>query len=335
MREFDVTPPAPIPPLVFIADDDRATRALLRLAMEEDGYRVFEAENGIAVLEAFEVHSPDIILLDAVMPKMDGFVCCQKLRSLPGGASLPVLTITVLDDRESVDRAFAVGATDYVTKPIHWPVLCQRVRRLIEAHRATLALQAQIERERILSEQLEAANRELKRLVSIDGLTQIANRRYFDEWIQREWKRLEREGQPLSLILCDVDCFKFYNDTYGHQAGDECLKQVAEVLQGTIAQPTDLAARYGGEEFAVGLTDIPLEQAMEVAESIRHSIRALQLPHASSFVADFVTLSLGVATMFPQPLDSGMTLLTHADRALYQAKEGGRDRVVAYIEPSL
>lgn len=330
VKELNPIPDPYAPSRVLIADDDRATRSLLRLAMEEDGHEVLDAENGIEAIDLFKQERPDIVLLDAVMPEMDGFVCCETLRSLPGGDSIPILTITVLDDRESVDLAFAVGATDYVTKPIHWPVLLQRVRRLLAAHRATLALQQQIERERQLSEQLEAANRELQRLVSIDGLTQISNRRYFDEWLMQEWKRLARERQPLASILCDVDCFKNYNDTYGHQAGDECLKQVARVLDETVKRPADLAARYGGEEFVVCLPNTGVEGARAVAEEIRRGVRGLALPHESSTVDNRVTLSLGVTAQVPQPWLSASRLLTNADRALYQAKAQGRDRVVVY-----
>ena len=217
--------------------------------------------------------------------------------------------ITSLDDKESVDRAFAVGATEYVTKPIHWPVLLQRVRRLINQF--------------LLVEQLEAANLELQRLANSDGLTQVANRRRFDDYFDEEWRRHSRTLLPLSLILCDIDFFKIYNDTYGHQAGDECLKLVANTISDNVKRAGDLVARYGGEEFVVLLPNTLGENAFEVAERIRENLKQLQIPHAGSLVSEYVTLSLGVSSTFPHTEQSKALLLASADKGLYQAKTAG------------
>lgn len=315
------------PPRILIVDDEKTLRLVLRRAMEREGYQVTEVADGEQCLEICQQIKPDMILLDAMMPGIDGFTCCTELQTLLGEDCPPILMVTVLEDQASVDLAFEVGATDYITKPIHWAVLRQRVRRLLQSRWAMEELKRQIERERLLTEQLEAANRELKRIVSIDGLTQIANRRCFDEVLQQEWKRLKREQLPLSLILCDIDCFKAYNDTYGHQAGDECLKQVANTICQYARRPADLVARYGGEEFAMILPNTEAEGAIQVAESIRAGVKALNLVHAGSKVSEFVTLSLGVACVIPSPESSIEQLITGADKALYQAKTEGRDRL--------
>ena len=203
----------------------------------------------------------------------------------------------------------------------------QRIWQKGEIHLlSSLATQAGIAiQQSQLYQQLEEANQELHRLVTIDGLTQVANRRRFDEYLRQEWRRLAREQAPLSLIMCDVDFFKLYNDTYGHQAGDECLKQVAGAIDNSIERPADLVARYGGEEFAIILPNTDRNGATYVAEKIRIAIKALQIPHSASRVSTRVTLSLGVATLVPFPAFSQEMLIDTADRALYHAKAQGRD----------
>ncbi|MBD2098527.1 EAL domain-containing protein [Trichocoleus sp. FACHB-591] len=178
-----------------------------------------------------------------------------------------------------------------------------------------------------LYQQLQQANQELQRLASSDGLTQVANRRCFDEYLAQEWQRLAREQAPLSLILCDVDCFKLYNDTYGHLAGDDALRQVAQAIAQAVKRPADLVARYGGEEFAIILPNTDAVAAAAVATEIQAKIKTLQLLHISSQVTGFVTLSLGVATTIPQSKSSAATLIAAADQGLYRAKAQGRNRL--------
>ncbi|EGK86760.1 diguanylate cyclase response regulator [Microcoleus vaginatus PCC 9802] len=303
--------------LILIVDDDALIRLQLRLYLQKEKYRVVEASDGLTGLAAYEEVHPDLILLDAVMPTMDGFACCQKLSEVPESDRPPILMITSLEDKESVDRAFAAGAADYITKPIHWAVLGQRVRRLIQQFH----LQQQ---QTLIYKQLEAANRQLKYLASIDGLTQIANRRQFDEQLEHEWRRMMRQQTPLSLILCDIDFFKPYNDTYGHQAGDVCLQQVAAALNRSINRAGDLAARYGGEEFVVILPDTELEGAVHIVKKIQARIQALAIVHKSS-PHHCITLSFGITTVIPTQESLPETLITAADAALYQAKDQGRN----------
>ncbi|MBD2074958.1 PleD family two-component system response regulator [Phormidium sp. FACHB-592] len=309
-------------PLVLIVDDEPLMRLQLKRAMKQLGYQVAEATNGAECLDLYVQLSPDLVLLDALMPVMDGFTCCTKLQTLPTTEQVypaPVLMITALESEESVERAFESGAVDYVTKPIHWAVLNQRVRRLIA--------QAQLQQQQaLLQQQLQEANLALQRLANTDSLTGLANRRCFDEHFAQEWRRMAREKQPLSLILCDVDFFKHYNDTYGHQAGDRCLMSVAKAISSSVKRSSDLAARYGGEEFAVILPNTDEVGAAIIAEAICTNIRALNIAHSSSNIAEHVTLSLGVATMVPRPQFNSELFFTASDAALYRAKDEGRDR---------
>lgn len=307
------------PPLILVIDDDPVARMQLSLCLEGEGYQIVEAEDGSEGLAAYRRLQPDMVLLDALMPAVDGFECCTQLQALSQGDHIPILMITGLDDQDSVDRAFAVGAADYVTKPVHWAVLRQRVRRLIQ--------QAQ------LQQQLEAANQELRRLALMDGLTQVANRRQFDELLDQAWQHCLAEQVPLSLLLCDIDCFKLYNDTYGHPAGDRCLRQVAQAIQMTLTQPTDLVARYGGEEFALLLPNSNLEIALHAAHRVHANLRKLAIPHLNSQISPFVTLSIGLATVVPSANATTEALISAADQALYQAKHEGRNRCCVYQLP--
>jgi len=179
-----------------------------------------------------------------------------------------------------------------------------------------------------LYEQLKAANQELQRLATSDGLTQVANRRCFDEVLEQEWRRLAREQAALSLILCDIDFFKLYNDTYGHQAGDFCLQQVAKVLDLSVKRPADLVARYGGEEFVAILPNTDAMGAIQVAQTMQLRVKALQISHHKSPISDCITLSIGVSSITPRSDISPANLIAAADKALYRAKEQGRDRLI-------
>lgn len=178
---------------------------------------------------------------------------------------------------------------------------------------------------------LEKANRELQRLSVLDDLTQVANRRRFDETLNEEWQRLRRDRAPLSLIFCDIDYFKLYNDTYGHQAGDDCLRAVADTISANCQRPGDFVARYGGEEFIVILPNTEAEGAVHLAEDIREEIERLKIPHMRSQVSPYITLSLGVSCVFPSADIIPESLIGVADKALYEAKNQGRNRTVLKI----
>jgi len=274
----------------------------------------------------------ELVLMDIRMPEMDGIEACRRLKADPRFHDLPVLMVTAQPEDDELQVAFEAGASDYIRKPVHRAVLLTRVE-------AALRLQRELERGRarerdLLEAQrlLERANANLHRLANLDALTGIANRRQFDYTFDEEWRRAFREDQPLALLILDIDCFKSYNDTYGHQAGDACLKAIAQVLQAAVKRAGDLAARYGGEEFAVILpwTDGP--GALTVAEQLRLAIEELRIPHEASPLGGQVTVSVGAATAFPRARGSRQDLVASADRALYRAKSGGRNCVHLDVE---
>ncbi|MEH2042294.1 PleD family two-component system response regulator [Nostoc sp.] len=298
--------------LILIIDYEAFNRKRLRFFLEQKGYQIVEAKSGAEALSIFEKQRPDIVILDMIMPDMDGFECCLQLQSLDSGKCTPILMLAEIEDEQSVDRAFEMGVIDYLTKPIHLPILRQRIKRIIEQYK--------------LQEKLIANNLELQRLVAIDELTQVANRRRFEEYLAQEWQRMAREQQPFSLIIWDVDFFKYYNDTYGHLSGDRCLKKIAKTIKNSLKRSTDLVARYGGEEFAAILPNTDVEGATLVAQTICSAVQTLAIPHRNSLVSNHVTLSAGLATAIPIPGSDFEQIILAADRSLYQAKAAGRNR---------
>lgn len=305
---------------ILLVDDDLVVRAKVSESLEQDGFEVILAKNGNDGIAAYQAHRPDLILVDAVMPILDGFEFCEQLKNL-GERLTPILMITSLDDNDSVDRAFASGATDYITKPINLPILRQRVRNLV---RQSHLIKNQLT-------ELQQANQNLQLLANLDSLTKLSNRRGFDDYIQKEWDRMKRIKAPLSLIMCDVDFFKNYNDRYLHPNGDKCLIKVAMSMRSTVRRSGDLVARYGGEEFAVVLPNTDALGAVSVAENIRSAIKGLQITHEASAVCPYVTISVGVSTIIPNRENDFQALIHAADRALYQAKSQGRDRVTMIV----
>ncbi|MTJ07830.1 PleD family two-component system response regulator [Anabaena sp. UHCC 0204] len=299
-------------PLILIVDNAAFYRKELRLVLEQEGYQVAEAQNGIEAINIFHTLHPDLVIIDALISELDGFDCCRNFLSVESKKYIPVFMITVIDSQHSIDRAFEVGVTDYLIKPIHWPILQKRVRYSIEQSR--------------LQQKLIADNQQLKLLVNLDDLTQVANRRRFEEYLSLEWQCQIREQQPISFILCDVDCFKSYNDTYGHVSGDRCLYEIAQTIKDVVQRPADLVVRYGGDEFAVILPDTNLEGAAYLAEKICLAVRALAIPHHNSQVSSHVTLTAGLSTVIPQPNSSFHEIIAAADVLLYKAKVAGRDR---------
>lgn len=297
--------------LVLIVDHEAFNRQQLRLLLEQAGYRVVEAKNGMEAINVFQQLHPQLVLLDTILPDMKGFECCAKLLSIDSSKYTPVLMVSIVEDTSSIENAFLAGATDYVIKPFYWPVLRQRIKCLIE--------QSQ------LHQKLIATNEELQRLVAIDSLTKVANRRRFTEYIDQEWRRMTRLQQPVSLILLDVDFFKSYNDTYGHLMGDRALIEIAKAIKDVVQRPGDLIARYGGEEFAIVLPNTDTVGATKVAQRIYFAVKKLAIPHINSQVSSHVTLSAGLATLIPEHGSSFEQIITLADKALYRAKAAGRD----------
>ena len=420
---------------ILIVDDAPENLAVLRKLMVEQGYQTFVATSGERALKIARRVHPDLILLDVVMPGMDGLETCRQLKSHAATQRIPVIFMSAKTDTDDVVAGFDIGAVDYIGKPLRMAEVCARVRTQLQIRSNSETQEEQAERLRtivnnmaeglliieadgriqftnpacdkylgyqenelagraisdllnplVAQEYLEyfdryAASPEmahshgtreviirhrngssvcmdltltpmylrqplfigllhdithhkqsedaLQRAAMVDPLTQIANRRHFDTFLEKEWQRSMRSGQPLSLVVLDVDHFKLYNDTLGHPAGDSCLQQVAAAIASHALRPTDLAARYGGEEFVLLFAETGAETAAMMAEAIRAHIESLRIPHPRSTTSDWLTVSIGVATIHPHQLDNTESLFVAADRAMYVAKEGGRNQVRA------
>jgi two-component system cell cycle response regulator len=420
---------------ILIVDDSPANLGLLRTMMLQQGYHTFVATSGERALEIAQRMRPDLVLLDVVMPGMDGLETCRRLKAHPATSRIPVIFMSARSETEDIVAGFDIGAADYISKPARMGEVCARVRAQLQFHSSSETEQQQAERLRIIVNSMDEglmiveadgriqyanpacgrylgygpnelaglalgdllmpavtdeyldyfrawldereterfrgarevllrqrdgvlramdltlspmhgreplfvallhdithhkqSENALQRAALLDPLTKIANRRHFDSFLEKEWQRAIRSAEPLSLIVLDVDHFKLYNDTLGHAAGDACLQNVAAALQAHALRPTDLAARYGGEEFVLLFAETPAGDAAALAESIRARIEALRLPNPRSPTSQWMTVSIGVATMSPTQLDAIESLFVAADRAMYRAKEGGRNQVCA------
>jgi two-component system cell cycle response regulator len=427
-------PPSPRSPAILIVDDAPANLGVLRTMMSKQGYQTFVATSGERAISIAQRVQPDLILLDVVMPGIDGFETCRQLKGHPSTQRIPVIFMSAKSDTDDIVAGFDSGAADYIGKPLRMAEVCARVRAQLQMRNNSEAQKEQADRLRMIVDAMdeglmiiEASGRiqysnpacerylgygpnelaghgipdllgalaqeyldyfaacaddpgtvrpggarevlirhrdgslramdltltpmvsgeqlfigllhdithhkrsetALQHAALVDQLTQIANRRHFDNFLEQEWHRALRSGQPLSLIVLDVDHFKLYNDTFGHAAGDLCLQQVAAALQARALRSTDLAARYGGEEFVLLFAETTLDTAMEMAESIRASVESLHLPHPRSPTSEWLTVSMGVASIVPSQLDRIEQFFVAADRMMYAAKEGGRNRVEA------
>ena len=307
---------------ILVVEDSKVTMKALCNYLKRMGVESpLKAVTGQDAIDLFRKHRPDIVLLDAILPDIDGFDVAKKFRSLEKGDEwTAIIFLTSMDKDEDVERGIEAGGDDYLLKPISQVVLRAKInamRRLVEMQRALVDV----------TQELNVANKELQRLSTTDGLTGIANRRFFDQLSVREWRRCERMNKPMALVMVDVDHFKKYNDTYGHQGGDECLKSVAAQVARAAPRATDLAARYGGEEFVLVLGDTTIDGAKWVANNIRQHVADLKIPHSASNIGH-VSVSCGVASLLPQEGMSFETLLKITDEALYKAKKQGRNTVV-------
>lgn len=289
-------------PRLLVVDDQPANIQVLYQAFCAD-HQVLMATRGEQALAVCRSKFPDLVLLDVMMPEMDGYEVCQRLKSDETTRDIPVIFVTAHNDEAAETRGLEVGAVDFISKPINRAI----VRARVKTH---LTLKAQSDL--------------LRSLAFVDGLTGVNNRRHFDIHLDAEWGRAHRNTTQLAVILLDVDFFKRYNDRYGHQAGDACLRRIAATLKSALNRPGDLVARYGGEEFVCLLPDTDLAGAMQVANRLGQEIFALQIAHADSTVAKVVTISLGVCVKRKQSAGNADSLLRGADAQLYEAKNAGR-----------
>jgi len=306
---------------LLLVDDDPSVISVLGQTLRGFGRLVF-ATSGLDALRLAKQHAPDLVLLDIEMPGLGGFDVCKAIKAIPEFAHVPIIFITSHDDGEHEVAGLALGAADFICKPIRPARVIARVRMHL---------------------QMKAMSDALRRSAYTDGLTGIANRRQFDDILAREWHRAERSSAPISMLMVDIDAFKKYNDLYGHPAGDKCLQAVAAAVKQVAHRPGDLAARFGGEEFALVLPETDAAGARCVAAHLIDSVRAMRLPHAASPVTPHVTVSVGVSTFDEscaswtgRPIDSRFgglgdhpqlaDLVQSADQGLYAAKNAGRDQ---------
>ncbi|MDD2853597.1 MAG: diguanylate cyclase [Desulfuromonadaceae bacterium] len=296
---------------ILIIDDEPVNVHLLEVMLASD-YEIHIALNGPEALKLAEQYLPDLILLDIVMPEIDGFETFRRLRKIESLANVPIIFLTALEGKADESCGLELGAADYITKPYNAEVVRLRVRNHL-----------------LLKQQRDL----LVNISLTDGLTGVPNRRRFDEFLELEWRRAVRSKTMMSLLLIDIDWFKQYNDIYGHIAGDEGLKEIARTLCEMMRRPSDLMARYGGEEFGCVLPETDAAGALHIAELLRGTVESLKIPHEYSHAAPFVTVSVGVACMVPTHGISTITLVQEADAALYTAKAGGRNRVSTFHTP--
>ena len=294
-------------PSVMVVDDAKTNIKVLANALKHD-YKVQVADSGERALAVLAQQSlPDLILLDIMMPNMDGYEVCRLIKNDPKTQAIPVIFVTALDSEMDEAKGFEVGAVDFITKPFKVPVVQARVKNHIKLKKRTDMLE---------------------QMSHIDGLTQIPNRRQLDETLETELKRLQRDQAPLGVVMIDIDFFKAFNDHYGHGRGDDALERVAQALQDCLQRPGDFVARYGGEEFVVLLPETDLAGTRKVVAHMAAAVDAARIEHAYSSVSDFVSISLGAVSGVPVTALSAQDWLEQADQALYQAKKHGRHQGV-------
>jgi diguanylate cyclase (GGDEF)-like protein len=330
---------------ILIIDDVPVTRKIIKSFLEDGGYRetiqAQSAEDAFRILGLYtdENTTPppkiDLILMDIVLQGIDGIEACRMIKNNQRSANIPIVILTAYSSSEHIETAFKAGAIDFLPKPVNKLELHARVRSILHFKSEVDRLR---EREQHLVEttlKLERANVLLERLSNSDGLTGIPNRRYFDYMFRKLMASATRLAIPISLLMMDIDNFKLYNDTYGHLAGDDCLKLISGAIHDTIKRESDFIARYGGEEFAIVLFGVESDIAAHLAENIREHVFGLKIPHSSSMVCNWVTVSIGVVSCVPEPSVTPENMIAWADKALYTAKSHGKNHVIRFDYPMI
>jgi diguanylate cyclase (GGDEF)-like protein len=290
---------------ILIVDDEKSNLMVLNHILSPE-YTILTARSGKEALERAALDKPDLILMDIIMPDINGFEVLTILKQSRETMKIPVIIITGLSNEIDEEKGFFLGAVDYITKPFKNSIVLARVRTHI---------------------QIVHQIRTIEQLGLIDGLTNIANRRNFDDRIALEWRRAVREQKSISFLMMDVDKFKNYNDTYGHPQGDVLLKTMARIFASSAMRSTDLAARLGGEEFGILLPDTELSAALVIAEKIRASVEAVRVPTVDGKIITTATISIGVVSMIPDAKITVEEFISLADEQLYAAKNAGRNRI--------
>lgn len=290
---------------ILIVDDEPTNLQLLGGILAKEGYQIDYARDGEEAIRIARSGDYDLILLDIMMPGIDGYEVCRRLKMETITQNVPVIFVTAMGKVVDEQKGLLLGAVDYIKKPFSIPI----VRTRVETHL-------------VLKRQRDILNK----LSSLDGLTGIANRRFLDENLLRHWRHSIREQKPVSFIMIDIDCFKLYNDTYGHLEGDTCLKKLASMFKECLKRPGDFVARYGGEEFAVVLPETDKSGLCYILEKLWKATQELKIDHKESTVSKFVTISQGGVTILPRQESSLEAIISRSDQLLYKAKKKGRNR---------
>ena len=290
---------------VLIIEDSPLVVKMLRNILKGD-YEIFSELSGAAGYKTAVDQKPDIILLDVIMSGMDGYEVCKKLKKNSLTKNIPVIFISSLDEMEDERKGLEIGAIDYITKPFNEPIVKIRVKNHLELKR----------------------NRDiLSELSSLDGLTGLYNRRYFDKAVEQEWQKSKLNNTPFSIMLMDIDYFKIYNDSYGHLEGDECLKMIAQRIKTCVNSKSTVAARFGGEEFVCLMINYGLESALELSNNILKCIHELKIPFPLSKTSEIVTISIGLGLIYPKETSLLTDFYKNVDDLLYKAKRNGRNQI--------
>lgn len=329
MHTDDLNAPQDFRVIVLLVDDQPIIGEAVRRALSTQPDVIFHyCDDPATALSVAGRIKPTVILQDLVMPGVDGLTLVRRFRGDPLTADIPIIVLSTKEDPTVKSEAFAAGANDYLVK---LPDTIELIARLRHHSTTYLYRQQRDEAYRALREsqrQLVEINLELQRLTNVDGLTGLSNRRSLNEYLELQWKLAVREQSPFSILMIDVDNFKRYNDTYGHLAGDDVLKKIAAAIQATFRRPTDIAARFGGEEFIVLLSATEAKATHTLGDALCKRVANLRIAHSESPPLKRVTVSIGGASTLPQHGDSGLALIEMADKALYEAKRLGRNRIV-------
>ncbi|MEB0007850.1 MULTISPECIES: PleD family two-component system response regulator [unclassified Pseudomonas] len=318
--------------MVLLVDDQAMIGEAVRrgLANEDNIDFHFCADPHQAIAQAILIR-PTVILQDLVMPGLDGLTLVREYRNNPLTRDIPIIVLSTKEDPLIKSAAFAAGANDYLVKLPDTIELVARIRYHSRSYMTLLQRDEAYRALRVSQQQLLDTNLVLQRLMNSDGLTGLSNRRHFDEYLELEWRRALREQSQISLLMIDVDYFKAFNDNFGHLEGDEALRQVSSAIRESCGRSSDLPARYGGEEFALVLPTTSPGGARLLAEKLRQTVEGLNIPHIFPLPGSILTISIGLATMIPQPGSNSRQLIMDADKGLYSAKNNGRNQVVVGV----
>jgi len=316
---------------ILIVDDTKANLISLEAILEGEDLNVMTVSNGNDALKILLKGKIDIILLDVQMPGMNGFEVAELMRANNKTKNIPIIFITAINkEEEYIFKGYELGAVDYLYKPISNEILKSKVKVFIKLNEQAKIIE---EKTKALEEkivQLELTEKKLNRLIRIDELTGVYNRRAFEEIFDLEWARTIRSNGYFSALMIDIDNFKIFNDTYGHLVGDECLKNIAKIIEKTLRRITDKVARLGGEEFVVLLPETDSKGAELIAEEIRKNIEYLEIVNEGVETSEFVTVSIGISSVKPTRFMEKKGFIDCADKALYTAKKNGRNMIYLY-----